>query len=124
MPRSRGIFLSWISNGTKRVVVIAGASVLGAAACGNGIDSMSGPRALRPDGGFGGSFGGSFDPTYPVTIVGSGGDLGAAGSDDPTGVGGSGGFGGSDVEGDASVPAELKNYGARSRRGKQLRLTQ
>ena len=28
------------------------------------------------------------------------------------------------AEGDASVPAELKNYGARSRRGKQLRLTQ
>ncbi|HET9567906.1 MAG TPA: hypothetical protein VFP16_06025, partial [Vicinamibacterales bacterium] len=28
------------------------------------------------------------------------------------------------AEGDASVPAELKNYEARSRRGKQLRLTQ
>ena len=28
------------------------------------------------------------------------------------------------AEGDASVPAELKNYGARSRRAKQLRLTQ
>jgi len=86
-------------------VALAGASAWCAAACGNGVDSISGPRAVRPDGGVGGSFGGSFDPTYPVTIVGSGGDLGAAGSDDPTGVGGSGGFAGSDVApADASRP--------------------
>ena len=93
-----------ISNRTKHAVVALGsASVLCTVACGNGVDSMSGPRALRPDGGgVGGSFGGSFDP---VTIVGSGGDLGSAGSDDPTGVGGSGGFGGSDgVDAAASRP--------------------